>query len=415
MFPIQQLQQKLGTGSGTSKTYGQSKQLTREQATEKLIEAGCTAGRRTCAGVATIGLVAGTLALVPIPVSSIPLAAVSAGASTFGYGCFLLFGGNPPGELIGHAGKLTQIAYDTVSGLRSLSEESERQAKPGIRELGTKPLEDISSLGDQFTSKIRNFLTKETGIPFNACDKKPSTKQLTKGTSYGDPHMITFDGFKYSFQTVGEFTLVKSTDGNFEVQARQGAISNSASINTAVAIKIGNSRVALYAKNPPDSDTSTPLRVDGKPIKLENGTLDVPGGGKIQSNSSYYLVTAPTGEQVGVRVGSGRMDITPYISGQSGQYIGLLGNANGNPADDLRTRGDKVIPTKENSTYGQVSQALRNVLPVPAPLNQAEKIFFDVVYKEFGDSWRISQAESLFDYPPGKDTGTFTNRSFPNS
>ncbi|WP_041779865.1 hypothetical protein [Allocoleopsis franciscana] len=74
-----------------------------------------------------------------------------------------------------------------------------------------------------------------------------------------------------------------------------------------------------------------------------------------------------------------------------------------------------VIPTKENSTYGQVSQALRNVLPVPALLNQAEKIFFDVVYKEFGDSWRISQAESLFDYPPGKDTGTFTNRSFPNS
>ncbi|HEY9711465.1 MAG TPA: hypothetical protein V6D48_24875 [Oculatellaceae cyanobacterium] len=41
-----------------------------------------------------------------------------------------------------------------------------------------------------------------------------------------------------------------------------------------------------------------------------------------------------------------------------------------------------MIPTKENSTYGQVSQALRNVLPVPAPLNQAEKIFFDVVYKE---------------------------------
>ena len=53
--------------------------------------------------------------------------------------------------------------------------------------------------------------------------------------------------------------------------------------------------------------------------------------------------------------------------------------------------------------------------PEKAPLNQAEKIFFDVVYKEFGDSWRISQAESLFDYPPGKDTSTFTNRSFPNS
>jgi hypothetical protein len=30
-------------------------------------------------------------------------------------------------------------------------------------------------------------------------------------------------------------------------------------------MKIGNSRVALIAKNPPDSDTSTPLRVDSYP------------------------------------------------------------------------------------------------------------------------------------------------------
>ncbi|HEY9711464.1 MAG TPA: hypothetical protein V6D48_24870 [Oculatellaceae cyanobacterium] len=113
--------------------------------------------------------------------------------------------------------------------------------------------------------------------------------------------------------------MMLSTNGNFEVQARQGAISNSVSMNTAVAMKIGNSRVALYAKNPPDDHTSTPLRVDGKPTKLENGTLELLGGGKIQGNSSYYLVTAPTGEQVGINLGNGRMDIKPYISGQSGR------------------------------------------------------------------------------------------------
>lgn len=363
--------------------------------------------------------------------------------------CFVAYGGDPPipfskaikvaGKGLRVAGKIGDSRNVRMAGIQAskfakrienienkiddLQHGTSDEKVKAAQDLADKFYEDKQDEETTWTDKIRDKL----GLSAPCKDKedkndiatqptsRPQTGQLTKGTSYGDPHMITFDGFKYSFQTVGEFTLVKSTNGNFEVQARQGSISNSVSMNTAVAMKIGNSRVALYAKNLPDSDTSTPLRVDGKPTKLENGTLELPGGGTIQGNSSYYLITAPTGEQIGVKMGNGRMDITPYISGESGQYIGLLGNANGDPADDLQTRSGKVIPTKENSTYGLISEALSNLLPVPAPLSQAEKIFFDIVYKEFGDSWRISQAESLFNYPPGKDTGTFTNRSFPNS
>lgn len=238
----------------------------------------------------------------------------------------------------------------------------------------------------------------------------------TKGTSYGDPHMITFDGLKYSFQTVGEFVLVKSIASNFEVQSRQGAMGPSISMNTAVAIRVGSNRVALYAKNLPDDDSSTPLRVNGKPTRLENGSLELPGGGMVQGSGSYYLITAPTGEQIGVSfTGNGRMDITPYIESGSGRYVGLLGNADGSPDNDLQTRSGKKLMTKQNSTYGVLSQALQNTLPVPVPLGQAEKVFFEVMYREFGDSWRIRQADSLFDYAAGRDTQSYTNRSFPAS
>ncbi len=381
----------------------------------KVVEGLCRIAKFGCDALSIVSGVGALAALNPATAAAAAAfvaPAATAGALTALIGnavCFAMFGGVPPvfsaagnlpGNLIKAGTTLAEVVDSIAKGLDFAS---------GV-EFPALNAANKTDFTFGFDPKLEPFKTLREKI---GCEPKP--KQLTKGTSYGDPHMITFDGFKYSFQTVGEFTLVKSTNGNFEVQSRQGAISNSVSMNTAVAMKIGNSRVALYAKNPPDSDTSTPLRVDGKPTKLENGTLELPGGGKIQGNSSYYLVTAPTGEQVGINLGNRRMDIKPYISAQSAQYIGLLGNANGNPADDLQTRNGKVIPTKENSTYGQVSQALRNVLPVPAPLNQAEKIFFDVVYKEFGDSWRISQTESLFDYPPGKDTGTFTNRSFPNS
>lgn len=51
---------------------------------------------------------------------------------------------------------------------------------------------------------------------------------------------------------------------------------------------------------------------------------------------------------------------------------------------------------------------------MPIPLNQVESLFLEQLHKQFGDSWRISQQESLFDYAPGKNTESYTNRAFPN-
>ena len=71
-------------------------------------------------------------------------------------------------------------------------------------------------------------------------------------------------------------------------------------------------------------------------------------------------------------------------------FVGLLGNADGDKANDLVTRD------------GQTQ------LPYPNPP-------FTQEYPAYADSWRISQAESLFDYGPGETTETFTDRTFPDA
>ena len=69
---------------------------------------------------------------------------------------------------------------------------------------------------------------------------------------------------------------------------------------------------------------------------------------------------------------------------------GLLGSADGNAADDLTGRDGKV-------------------------LSRTDPDFDTKLYSQFGNSWRISQAESLFDYRPGESTATFTNLSIPSA
>src|SRR5258708_22829758 len=72
-----------------------------------------------------------------------------------------------------------------------------------------------------------------------------------------------------------------------------------------------------------------------------------------------------------------------------GQVSGLLGNANGNPADDLTTRDGLTTLTSPAS--------------------------FEEFYKTYVQSWRITQATSLFDYGDAESTSSpdITNLNFP--
>ncbi|MFK8182840.1 MAG: VWD domain-containing protein [Phormidesmis sp.] len=239
---------------------------------------------------------------------------------------------------------------------------------------------------------------------------------VVQGRSYGDPHINTFDGFHYGFQTVGEFILAHSGDRAFEVQTRQAQVPNreNLSLNTAVALRVCDQRVGLYVQDSPDGRSA--VWVDGQPVQVDEA-LPLDNGGEIQRlDDRNYTVIWPSGDQVAIKEitvsGMRFLNIMPIISAEHrNDMFGLLGNFNGNPADDLISRDGTTMPAR--STYSVASNALNQVLPAAIPVNEIETAYFEQLNQQFGDSWRVNQPESLFDYPVGMTTANFTNRNFP--
>ena len=44
------------------------------------------------------------------------------------------------------------------------------------------------------------------------------------GFGGGDPHIITLDGYHYTYNGIGEFWLIQSIDGSFSLQARAAQV-----------------------------------------------------------------------------------------------------------------------------------------------------------------------------------------------
>jgi len=111
--------------------------------------------------------------------------------------------------------------------------------------------------------------------------------------TWGDPHLVTFDGLNYDFQAPGEFVLVESTDLNmpFEIQVRHGLVpgSNSVSLTKAMAMGIDGHKVGVYADPNNTPSTNSDFIVMNSPDTLDalsgndtvfgsSGADDITGG-----------------------------------------------------------------------------------------------------------------------------------------
>ena len=241
----------------------------------------------------------------------------------------------------------------------------------------------------------------------------------------GDPHITTADGQHYDFQGGGEYVALRDATG-LEIQTRHLPISTSftpgadphdglatcVSVNSAVAARVGGRRVTYQPNLGGQPDPSgMQLRIDGALIALASAPIDLGGGGRIDKTN------APGGMQITFPGGSVLLVTPSWWASQSKWYMnvdlvrgsgldGIAGAAQSNAPGP--STGGLMGPIVAGSWLPALPDG-SSMGPMPASLHQR---YVDL-YQKFGNAWRVTQANSLFDYAPGTSTATHTVASWP--
>lgn len=294
---------------------------------------------------------------------------------------------------------VTDVETRLVSTTAAATEQTRRHDATTPRHLLTLPVAtSYQATANAFdrdgnvVATAREELTLQLGqdLVWNPSCETPTPTGPTgpTGSSWGDPHLISFDGLQYSLQLVGEFVLAQSADPTASdalvVQIRQQPwrTSRQVSVNTALATRIGAEQIGFDITRP------QPLTVDGSVVDLSDGDSLALGSGQLTRDGESYQLVYPTGEILDLVDRGDHLSVRLTLNEtRRGTMRGLLGNADGSPDNDL---------------LGRDGQRLSQ------PPTLAE------LYNTYAESWRVVTATSMFSYPAGTDTETFTDRSFPD-
>lgn len=232
----------------------------------------------------------------------------------------------------------------------------------------------IGKLIDKMTDQEE--LIESAPTPADDCPPPPP------GGVLGDPHLTTLDGMAYDVQSVGEFELLNAPDLGLQVQARFAPLwgSSSVSVYDRIAMTLNGFRVEM--------DSSDHLWVDGHAVSLPEGRLLYFNGGIFMEHSdARYRIVIPGAAGAGYGLVTWSKNRFAVRLASTVETSGLLGNHDGNPNNDVVTKSGEPVPDN---------------LPVDR-----------FIHGQFARSWAITNATSLFTYPAGTDTSTYTDTDYP--
>jgi hypothetical protein len=273
------------------------------------------------------------------------------------------------------------VDLDVTSGADELTVSREVSTRPPGGASGTAPSTNETSLPPGGTV-APDTSGQDTGSRDTSGDTGTDGDEgLTCGAVIGDPHILTFDGLRYDWYAIGEFTLTQSQD--FEVQFRtyrwfgQG----DGAVVLALAARLGEDRVGVYVDGR--------FLVNGESVEVPEDGYTLPSGGTITTTAHGYLLTSADGAELRVLSQPDYLGAVVCLpSSYRGTVSGPLGNFDGNPSNEL--------------------WSLESDGPLTSPAS------FGQFYDGFVDTWRLTEeAETLFDYRIEENPWSYTDVEYP--
>ncbi|KAI6656725.1 Mucin-like protein [Oopsacas minuta] len=204
---------------------------------------------------------------------------------------------------------------------------------------------------------------------------------------FGDPHFITFDGFEFTFNAIGEFILTKSV--LFEAQMRTTQLDTfEATYTSALVLKSSTSEVIQFEIESGEIVAYATGRAT-LPLIPDYPTFLNRNGYNVSVNpTNETIVVFSTGVTVKVALKSGALNYEISLPfSHNSTTVGLLGNFNSDQSDDI------ILMNGTSVNFTTLTPFQR-----------------DMALDTFGQSWAVTST-SLFEYKALEDTSTYTDTS----
>ena len=202
------------------------------------------------------------------------------------------------------------------------------------------------------------------------------------GQGSGDPHITTLDGKMFTFNGAGEFLMASTTLHNVTIQARMEVFGDTeASVYSALAIQTNDSsKIQVQRSNM----NETLVLVDGESLRPSSSPIRkyFLKGVRVSVNNdlSEVRVAFTAGISVTISINKNVMSFITQIDAKfQGLVVGLLGNMNGDPEDDLRFPNGTLL--KNDSSLQDIHR--------------------------YGLEWLVPEKDSIFTYISPYDYNTY--------